>query len=211
MSQGDNMFKSLYRPFQAMHQQLIKLPWLWHTLAAIVSFGLLGFTNTILEASYATSQYPVSYAAGQTTFNGELLKSYYAFMLEKGTFDLYWRTQFIDFTFIAAVFAAGLLIPTVIRRAARPSTLAYIVLTVAAVIIPLGAILDVIENLISFVIISQPLTFPNWLALPYSTVAVMKFVCMGGGMIILLIGVVLLIIQRLVQLGSSMLGQTVAA
>ena len=37
----------------------------------------------------------------------------------------------------------------------------------AAVIIPLGAVFDALENLVSFVMLSQPTSFPNWLALVY--------------------------------------------
>ncbi len=45
-----------------------------------------------------------------------------------------------------------------------------------------GTMFDVIENLISFVMLANPNEFANWIALPYSAVAVAKFACITVGM-----------------------------
>lgn len=190
-------------PFKKLHDRISRLPLLLHGVAAFATFMLLGFSNAVLEASYAASRFPVAYPVGQTTFNGELLKSYYQFMIDEGSLGIYWQTQFIDFGFIAAMFLVGLFIPTLVRRAARPATFAYSILTLSATVLSTGAILDAIENLISFTMLVQPQTFPNWIALPYSAVAAMKFACIGTGMLTLLIGVLAVIIQQISRWGSA--------
>ena len=192
-----------FQPFKKLHDLIIRLPLLLHAVAAFTTFLILGFTNAALDESYAASRFPVPYAVGQTTFDGELLKSYYQVMLDAGTLDIYWRTQFIDFGFIGAMFVVGLFIPICIRRAALPATVAYNILTFSATAISTGAILDAIENLISFTMLAQPQTFPNWIALPYSAFAVMKFACIALGMLTLLVGILAVIIQRIARRRSA--------
>lgn len=190
------MSNFITKPLTSLHQQISRLPLLVHALAAISAFILLGFVNTMLDASYAESLFPAPYAVGQTTFDGELLKSYYQFMIDKNTLGIYWRTQFIDFGFIASMFIVGLLIPTLLRRIALPASWGYSILTWAGILIPLGAIFDTVENLNSFILLAQPQTFPNWLALPYSTFAAIKFGCIGLGLIAMLIGLLIALFER---------------
>lgn len=184
-------------PLTTLHGHISRLSLILHTLLSIGAFILLGFINTILDASYAESLFPVPYAVGQTTFDGQQLKSYYQFMLDKNTLGIYWQTQFIDFGFIAAMFITGLLIPILLRRIALSSSWGYSILTLAGVLIPVGAIFDAIENLNSFIMLVQPQTFPNWLALPYSTFAVIKFGCIGLGMLAMLLGLLVAILERI--------------
>lgn len=180
----------------SLQQRIASLSLIVHGLLAFGAFMLLGFVNSTLDASYADSKFPVPYGVGQTTFDGELLKSYYQFMIEQDTLGIYWRTQFIDFGFIASMFIVGLLIPTLLRRIAFPSTWAYSILTWAGILIPMGAIFDAIENLNSFIMLVQPQTFPNWLALPYSAFAAIKFGCIALGMLAMVIGLILAVAQR---------------
>jgi hypothetical protein len=181
-------------------QRVTRMPIWAHGLAALLTIMLVVLSNTVLDASYAASQFPVPFAQGQTTFDGELLKSYYRHMIDRGTLGVYWQTQFIDFGFIASVFLTGLILPSWLRRFARPATWASKVLSGSTVLICLGAIFDAIENLISFVMLMQPQTFPNWLVYPYSTMAVAKFACVTIGMVMLTFGLLLLIAQLLTRL-----------
>jgi len=63
----------------------------------------------------------------------------------------------------------------------------------------LAGISDAIENLISFILLASPLDFPNWLAIPYSAVAVIKFGFWTIGMVWLAISLVALIISFVVS------------
>lgn len=190
------MSNYITNPLTFLQQQITRLPLIVHATVAFGAFMLLGFSNSVLDASYAESLFPVPYAVGQTTFDGELLKSYYQFMIDQDTLGIYWRTQFIDFGFIASMFIVGLLIPTLLRRIALLSSWGYSILTVAGILIPLGAIIDTIENLNSFIMLAQPQTFANWLALPYSTFAVIKFGCIGLGMLAMVLGLAVAILER---------------
>lgn len=190
------MSNFITNPLTSLQKQISRLPIIVHALVAVGAFMLLGFTNTILDASYAESLFPVPYFEGQTTFDGELLKSYYQFMINSDTLNIYWRTQFIDFAFIAAMFIAGLVIPSALRRMALPASWGFRLLTLAGILIPLGALFDAIENLNSFIMLAQPQTFPNWLALPYSTFAAIKFGCIGLGMVAMLVGLLIALLER---------------
>jgi len=158
-----------------------KLPIWLHGALVLASFALVGASNTVLDASYAASRYPVPYAVGQTAFSGEKLRAYYSYMLEQGTLNIYWQTQFIDFAFIAAMFIAGLVVSLFLARLHKKGSALYKMSLAAAIIVPLGALFDVAENFVSFVMLSQPLAFPNWLALVYSGFAVLKFSAIGLG------------------------------
>jgi hypothetical protein len=155
---------------------------LWLHLGLAI-FAYLGtrVTNIILDHSYAASLYPVPFYVGQTAFRGEVLKGYYAHMLEAQTLDIYWRTQLIDFGFIAAVFIAGVTVSLCLARLNKPFPFLYKLSLVAALLIPLGAIFDTIENLISFVMLAQPTHFPDWIAFIYSSFAVLKFAAIIPG------------------------------
>ncbi len=96
-----------------------------HFVLAFVAFMLYGYTNAVLAESYAASQFPVPYYEGQTAFSGELIKEYYAVMIEAETLDIYWRTQFVDYTFILSVILMGLLLPSFIARLHRKGSWLY--------------------------------------------------------------------------------------
>jgi len=146
-----------------------------HAAAAGASFVALGAMNAALNASYAASNHPVAYAEGQTTFDGARIKGFYATMDQAGTLDIYTWTQILDFGFIAAVALVGICIGSLLRRVNRPgsrSAQAGRLMTIAALA---GASFDALENVVSFVMLAQPQSFANWLAIPYSTFAVIKF------------------------------------
>lgn len=171
----------------------------WLALISVVSFGLMGAANTLLEESYSKSKFPVPFAVGQTTFDGELLKSYYKTMIDLGTLDIFVKTQFIDFLFIITVILMGLSLWAFVARLHQPDTFFRKAGLWFALSLPLAGISDAIENLISFILLASPLDFPNWLAIPYSAVAVIKFGFWTIGMVWLAISLVALIISFVVS------------
>lgn len=157
-----------------------------HGLLAAGSFLGLGVANGVLGASYAASKHPVSYAEGQTTFNGSEVKGFYAAMEETGTLGQYWQTQFIDFGFIAMLMITGVTVGLLLARLGAPGSIVSGLGRLVAVAVPAGALFDVIENLISFVMLADPQGFPSWLAIPYSSAAVAKFGLVGLGIVALI-------------------------
>ena len=180
-------------------QKISSLSLLPHLILTAVSFAAYRISNIILDASYARSKFPVPFFEGQTAFDGDLIKSYYQFMIDAGTLNIYWQTQLIDFIFIASFFLFGMIMPLLVRRLYKVRTIPYRIATLVATLIPLGTIFDVLENLVSFVMLAQPLTFPNWIAIIYSSLATLKFASIGLGFMLLLASVVWFVVATIIN------------
>lgn len=132
-----------------------------------------------LDPAYAQSQYPVPFYVGQTTFNASELKGYYQVMLDKGTLPQYWLTQCIDFVFIGctywAFFALTQSIFHSIKRLQPRAWRWQAVGKICCFIAPLAALADMAENLLSFIMLLQPVNFLDIWVYPYSSFAVIKF------------------------------------
>ncbi|WP_456789811.1 hypothetical protein [Cellulomonas sp. P5_C5] len=146
-------------------------------LLALTAGGFVAqrVTQTVLDSFYARSAYPVPYYEGQLSFSASKLEGWYGTMQQDGTLGVYWQTQLVDFAFIAAtaVFFTALLL--CVARAV-PST--HPARRIALALVPLGAAaasLDVVENLVSFVMLADPTSISAPVALLYSGVAALKF------------------------------------
>lgn len=162
--------------------RVTQLPLILHVGMTLAAFGAFQAVRLRLDASYAASGHPVDYATGQTTFDAERIKGFYAHMQDLGTLDIYLRTQIIDFGFIAMMMAFGLCLGTLVARAGADGSWGRRIGFLAAVLAVTGASFDVLENLVSFVMLADPQDFPAWLALPYSGFAVAKFICLTAAM-----------------------------
>ena len=169
--------------------------------ATVVGFNLI---KSRLDASYAASQHPVDFATGQTAYDGATIKGYYAHMLEAGTLDVYYATQLIDFGFILAMACMGLFVCTMVARAARDGSWGRRVGLIAGLCAIAGALSDAIENGWSFAMLANPTEFANWLAIPYSGFASIKFALITLAMLCLFLSAVLAVAGRLT--GKSILG-----
>jgi hypothetical protein len=167
---------------QRLTQPIFSLPIWAH--AALTAGAFVGFqrAKAALDASYAASRHPVDYATGQTGFDAEKIKGYYAHMQGEGTLDIYVRTQQIDFGFLVLLGLTGLLLGTLVARAGRSDSWGRKIGCLAGLSFVLGAMMDASENLVSFVMLADPQGFAAWLALPYSGFAVVKFVLITAGM-----------------------------
>lgn len=188
----------------SLKQRISNLPVSAHIILTLVTFGAFRLTNVYLDVLYARSQFPVSYPIGQTAFRGELIKSYYQVMLDAGTLPIYWQTQLFDYVFIATMFTFGLVMPLLVRRLYRPTSFPYRITTLAATLIPLGALCDAIENGWSFLMLAQPLTFPDWIAPVYSTFAVLKFGAVGAGYVCVLVGLIVAAVAVIISLARRL-------
>lgn len=178
--------------------KIMALPFWLHLALVPLLYLVMNAAQGILDASYARSGFPVDYMTGQTSFSGVASKAWYLVMTEQGTLGIYWQTQIIDYGFIVSVMALGLIFGTFMARLAMKHGWGYKVGMLAAVVIPLGALSDACENLVSFVMLSMPTTFPDWLALPYSSFAVAKFGLLALGMLLLMISLIVNLIERLI-------------
>lgn len=176
---------------------VMKLPVVVHVACAAATFAGFQFAKTKLDASYAASGHPVDYMTGQTGFNAEAVKGYYAQMQDAETLDVYWTTQLIDFGFIAAMVCLGLFFCTLVARAGRIDSWARRIGIIAGASLVGGAISDAIENGWSFVMLSNPADFAGWLAIVYSGFASLKFALITLGMLLVLISMLLTLAGRI--------------
>lgn len=166
-----------------MPGRIARLPVLAHVGATVLAFGAFQWVKGRLDASYAASGHPVDYATGQLAFDARTIEGHYAAMIEAGTLDIYVRTQVIDFGFIACVMALSLLLGTLVARLGGPGSFGWRAGMAAAVLGVAGATMDVVENLLSFVMLARPQDIPQALALAYSSAAAAKFVLLTLAML----------------------------
>jgi len=176
-----------------MFSTIFRLPLAAHVAAAILAFGGFQWVKGSLDTSYAASGHPVDFATGQLSFDARLIEGYYAHMIEAGTLQVYWQTQFIDFGFIAAVMAVAMLFGTLAARLGgrinRLGVWGWHLGLAAAIVGVSGAALDALENLLSFLMLASPQAIPQPLALAYSTAAAAKFALLTTAMICLLLSI----------------------
>ena len=170
-----------------------------HFGLALLAWGGQQLALSWVNGSYERSRHPVDFMTGQTAFDAAAVKGWYAAMIEAGTFDIYFRTQLIDFVFIASMLVFGYVAGTFVARLALPGGWAAKIGMAAAFLIPLGAGFDAIENLISFVMIADPVEFAAWIALPYSGFAVAKFGAIGLGYIALALSLLVNLPERVLR------------
>jgi hypothetical protein len=140
----------------------------------VAGFAAQRTAQVVLDGFYARSGYPVPYYQGQLSFSAARLQDWYTSMRRNGTLGVYWQTQFVDFAFIAAtgVFFTALLL--CVARAQPAGRLRRIGLG----LVPAGlaaAGFDVLENLLSFVMLPYPASIDPLVALLYSGAAAAKF------------------------------------
>lgn len=149
----------------------------WWTLA-IATYVVARLLQSWLDASYANSQFPVPFYIGQTTFDANELKAYYQVLLDKGTLDIYLKTQLIDYVFMAGTFVSFFCLASAVMQSLKLARMPTLFIRIAIFFVwfaPLAAAFDALENLVSFIMLADPQGFANWLVMPYSSFAVTKF------------------------------------
>ena len=176
-----------------MFPLIFRVPLAAHVAATFLAFGGFQWVKGRLDTSYAASGHPVDYATGQLAFDARLIEGYYAHMIEAGTLQVYWQTQFIDFGFIASVMAVAMLFGTLAARFGgrinRLGVWGWRLGLAAALVGMSGAAFDALENLLSFLMLASPQAIPQPLALAYSTAAAGKFALLTAGMLCLLLSI----------------------
>jgi hypothetical protein len=147
------------------------------TLACVLGFSfMLNLAATAwLNASYAASKFPVPYHVAQLSFDAQRIKNWYAYLIEQETLAIYWQTQFIDFGFIATVLLLHMSMLWLASRLFEVDSFGRRWMERAAVLSAIAPLADTLENLVSFVMLSDPTGFPDGLALLYSSLAAIKF------------------------------------
>ena len=67
-------------------------------------------------------------------------------------------------------------------------------------VMPFNAIMDALENLVSFLMLTNPTGFADWLIYPYSSFAVAKFALYGVGYLWIVIALCIALVNKLYRL-----------
>jgi len=149
----------------------------WWLLAAL-AYAIARLLQFWLDGSYAASRFPVPFFVGQTTFDAIELKGYFAVLVQQGTLGIFARTQIIDYAFMAGTFVSFYCLASALMRTVKRVFSGRVMRSIALVFVwlsPLAAVMDALENAVSFVMLANPLGFYDWLVYPYSSFAVIKF------------------------------------
>ena len=160
-----NLFQQWQSKFTALQLMVIGL------LALLFNF----WATDLLNASYASSGFPVPYWQAQLSFDANKLKSWYQILIERGTLDRYIQTQHIDFVFIASVLILHIVVLLAISRALPANSGLRRAMIIAAMLSAIAPIADALENGISYIMLANPADFAEGLAWIYSSLAAVKF------------------------------------
>lgn len=160
-----NLFQQWQSKFTALQLMVIGL------LALLFNF----WATDLLNASYASSGFPVPYWQAQLSFDANKLKGWYQILIERGTLDRYIQTQHIDFVFIASVLILHIVVLLAISRALPANSGLRRAMIIAAMLSAIAPIADALENGISYIMLANPADFADGLAWAYSSLAAVKF------------------------------------
>lgn len=151
-----------------------------------------------VETSFAATHYPVSLLEGQLAFSGSAIKSHYAALLAQGTFDRFVLTQIIDFVWIIGLMLTLFFAHIAIARGQPAGSKWQRLALRLAVVAPLIAASDALENAVSFFMLADPQGFPDWLAPLYSGLAAVKWswAVLGVSLLVIQLGVLALFRMR---------------
>lgn len=161
------------------------------SLTCFITFILAVYFNVIATQEFFRARYPVSLIEGQLAFSGTMMKAHHQTLIAQGTMDIYRNVQYLDFglmLFTGLFLALSVLLVT---TGHQTHTIWRRFGVIGAIIIFVPSIMDAIENCFLLIMLSNPLSFPNWLAIVYSSAALAKLV-------IFLIGGIWLIVSGLV-------------
>jgi hypothetical protein len=163
-------------------------------LKILIIIGLILCFAVIPVMQYFTalSGFPAEIFSSQLSFNGDLMKSYYAVT----DIGLYRVTALLDYIFMvgygAIIFSLSILIARRYGKASKVGKISVIIGFCGIV----AACCDGIENIFILAMLSDPIGFPNYLALSHSVFALIKWILLFIGITWILIIWISSIIMR---------------
>jgi hypothetical protein len=125
-----------------------------------------------LQATFASVRHPASLATANTTGDPAVVRGWYATLVEQGTLSRMVATELVDLAWIAALAAVLVLGTTLAARGVRRrSPQLSGMLARAAPWTALAPGLDLLENALSLVMLSNPHGFPDALAPAHAAVS----------------------------------------
>lgn len=129
----------------------------------------------VATASFEESGIAADLFAVQLAFDPDVIRAQYEGLLARGTFDVYVRTQVLDYLFIVGLGGFGWLLHALVGRVHVPGSRWHRVARIGGRLVVTSAALDAVENLVSFAMLADPAGFPELLAPIYSSIAAAKW------------------------------------
>lgn len=118
--------------------------------------------------------------ASQLSFSADFLRNQYAAIIASGGMDYYRLAQTLDFGFMIAYGLLAFALSITIARKFDPPSRWRASGFIVAIIGPLSAILDAVENGFILATLSDPAGFPAWWAIAHSSFALAKWLVLFG-------------------------------
>jgi len=165
----------------------------------MLSLLLIVFLAPIMLGMLELSHYAGTIDDTQLGFNGAIIKSYFALM-SADEISLFAMANMLDYLFLISfgplLFSSNL---TIARKFEDMTVWRKIGFVMASLGLTYS-IFDGIENVFLHAMVSNPLNFPDWLAIAHSSFAVIKFGVMYMTLGWLFLGIFILVIIRIRKL-----------
>lgn len=159
-----------------LQEKILSLPLGLLGLAVILSTSFHFIAWGYLDHLYAASGFPVPYFEAQLSFSGAQIKQWYGELLNTSGLDPYIHTQYFDFVFIASFLLFHYFLLVLIARGFSTHSICRRALLFCATLSLLAPLADALENVVSFIMLANPLSFNDTWAIVYSSLASVKFV-----------------------------------
>ncbi|MHA1143641.1 MAG: hypothetical protein ACTSRW_02820 [Candidatus Helarchaeota archaeon] len=164
----------------------------------LIGIALIVITYSILNFFITISGFDSnSLVYSELCFSGPILKSMYVVLVVQGTVDLYRIGQLWDYGFMVAygllIFSLALIIARAFEEDSFWHESGYVI-SLFGIAAPL---LDVFENVFILLTLTNPLGFPDWLAVAQSAVSLPKWILILTALIWALVTAVILLIRKL--------------
>ncbi|MFW9829907.1 MAG: hypothetical protein ACFFEY_20225 [Candidatus Thorarchaeota archaeon] len=159
----------------------------------IISLILCFTVIPVMQYFTTLSEYPAQIFSSQLSFNGDIMKSYYAIT----NIWLYRVAVSLDYIFMVGYGTILFSLSTLIARKFGKSSKVGKISVILAICGVIAACCDGIENIFILAMLSDPIAFPNYWAASHSIFALIKWILLFTGITwILIVGIISIIKQN---------------
>ena len=142
-----------------------------------ISLPAMLIIGTLVILILELSGYPGTLDDTQLGFSAEIIKTHFA-MMKSENMTLFILGNFVDYAFMIAsgcfFYSSARYLSWDYHRGSLPSKVGKMIAGIAVIF----TICDAVENIFLFSMTTDPVGFPNWLAIAHSTFALFKFLLM---------------------------------
>jgi hypothetical protein len=171
-------------------------------LILVGSLLLAVFFNVVTANKLILSNYPEKgligpYPSWWFTFSSETLKSHYSVLIEQKTLDTFISVQYFDFGLMLTTGIFLCILAVVVARKHEDNSFFRKFGFMATLIIAISSVMDLFENFILLIMLSNPMEFPEWMAIVYSGFATAKVSFVTVGLLFVIMSSVVLGVKKI--------------